>query len=442
MTMLQRIDVTDDGKLQSLLRAYRTRGITHRSEQDARRAAVTEIVDAVRDRGDEAVAEFTRRFDGVDLSPDAFEVSRNEMEQASRDLPRETYNLLQKAHEQIRAFHARGLRESWQIEYDDGSFVGQRVLPLDRVGVYVPGGKAFYPSSVLMNIVPAKVAGVGEVIMVSPPSWNGTIHPAVLAAAYIAGADRVFRVGGAQSVAALAYGTEKIPAVSKITGPGNAYVTLAKAMVRGMVEIDSEAGPSEVVVLADDDAHPEQVAAELFAQAEHDEEAVCVLITPSERLLTEVMNVVATQAPKLARAAIAVAALTRFGQAVLTRSLEDAVLLVNAFAPEHLSVQTRYPNRLLDQIRNAGAVMLGAMTPVALGDYGAGPNHILPTMGRARFASPLTAEDFRKVSSVLCFSRPRLAAEADYYASFADLEGLEAHARSIRIRVNREGRNP
>jgi len=438
--MLQRIDVTDDRTLQDLLGAYRTRGMGGRSAQDARRVAVAEIVEAVRDRGDDAVAEYTRRFDGVELSPDAFEVPRQELEHASRDLPRKVYNLLQKAHEQIRAFHARGLRESWQIEYDDGSFVGQRVTPLDRVGVYVPGGKAFYPSSVLMNIVPAKVAGVPEVIMVSPPSWHGTIHPAVLAAAYIAGVDWVFRVGGAQAVAALAYGTRTIPSVSKITGPGNAYVTLAKAMVRGLVEIDSEAGPSEVVVVADDHAVPEQVAAELFAQAEHDEEAVCVLITPSERLLEAVIEIVAAKAPGLSRAEIAVSALQRFGQAVLVRSLEDAVALVNAFAPEHLSVQTQYPARLLDQVRNAGAVMLGAMTPVAVGDYGAGPNHILPTMGRARFASPLTAEDFRKVTSVLCFSRARLAAEADHFASFAELEGLDAHAQSIRVRINREGR--
>ena len=440
--MMQRIDVREDAKWQALLRAYRTRGLAGRAAEDERRMAVAGIVEAVRDRGDEAVAEFTRRFDGVDLAPEAFEVPRHELEQASRDLPPETYNLLQKAHEQIRAFHARGLRESWQIDYDDGSFVGQRVLPLDRVGVYVPGGKAFYPSSVLMNIVPAKVAGVPEVIMVSPPSWNGTIHPAVLAAAHIAGADRIFRVGGAQAVAALAYGTRMIPAVAKITGPGNAYVTLAKAMVRGLVEIDSEAGPSEVVVLADDGANPEEVAAELFAQAEHDEDAVCVLITPSEPLLDAVLEIVAAKAPELARAEIAVPALKRFGQAVLVRSMEDAVALVNAFAPEHLSVQTRFPTRLLDQIRNAGAVMLGAMTPVAVGDYGAGPNHILPTMGRARFASPLTAEDFRKVSSVLCFSRPRLAAEAAYYTAFAELEGLEAHARSVRIRVKKEGRKP
>ena len=438
--MLQRIDVTDDAKLQELLRAYRTRGMSGRADLEARRTAVAEIVEAVRDRGDEAVAEYTRRFDGVELSSDAFEVPRKELERASRDLPPQTYNLLHKTLEQIRAFHARGLRESWKIEYDDGSFVGQRLMPLDRVGVYVPGGKAFYPSSVLMNIVPAKVAGVPEVIMVSPPSWNGTIHPVVLAAAYIAGADRVFRIGGAQAVAALALGTQTIPPVSKITGPGNAYVTLAKAMVRGLVEIDSEAGPSEVVVLADDHADPELVAAELFAQAEHDQEAVCVLITPSDRLLEEVMHIVAARAPELTRADIAVPALQRFGQAVLVRSLDDAVALVNAFAPEHLSVQTQYPTRLLDQIHNAGAVMLGAMTPVALGDYGAGPNHILPTMGRARFASPLTVEDFRKVTSVLCFSRARLVAQADDFAAFAQLEGLDAHAQSIRIRMNREGR--
>jgi histidinol dehydrogenase len=313
--------------------------------------------------------------------------------------------------------------------------LGQRITPIERVGVYVPGGKAFYPSSVLMNIVPARVAGVKEIVMVSPPSYQGSIHPGVLAAARVAGATRVFRVGGAQAVAALAYGTASVPAVNKITGPGNSYVTAAKRMVRNAVEIDSEAGPSEVVVIADEHANPAYVAAELLAQAEHDEEAASVLITPSETLAAAVKERLAHEMETLPRTEIIERSLADYGAMILVRSLDEAVALTNLFAPEHLSIQTVFPRKVADQVANAGAIMMGAMTPVAAGDYYAGPNHILPTARRARFSSPLTAEDFRKVTSLLFYSQARLLRDAEDIIELANTEGLRAHARSVEVRV-------
>jgi histidinol dehydrogenase len=299
----------------------------------------------------------------------------------------------------------------------------------------VPGGKAFYPSSVLMNIVPARVAGVKEIIMVSPPSYHGSIHPVVLAAARIAGATRIFRVGGAQAVAALAYGTASVPAVTKVTGPGNMYVTAAKAIVRTVIDIDSEAGPSEVVVLADAKAKPEYVAAEIIAQSEHDEEAMGILVTPSAELAEAVALRVASEAAALPRHEIIEASIRNRGTIIITRSMEEAIEITNLIAPEHLSIQTEYPNRTADKIYNAGAMMLGAHTPVAVGDYYAGPNHILPTNRRARFSSPLTAESFRKVTSVLYYSQERLRKDAEDIIALANVEGLQAHARSIEVRL-------
>ncbi len=398
-------------------------------------AAVREILDAVRTRGDAAVAAYTERFDGVALTPDRFEVTPAELDAALASIDPELRGILERAHANIAHFHGRNLRESWEEQAEDGTVIGQRVWPIERAGVYVPGGKAFYPSSVLMNIVPAKVAGVDEIVMVSPPSRDGDVHPVVLAAARIAGATRVFRIGGAQAIAALAYGTETIPAVLKITGPGNLYVTLAKAQVRGEVEIDSEAGPSEVAVLADAQADPNHVAAELLAQAEHDEEAMCVLLTPSAELAGAVEARVAAEAAQLPKRAIIEQALAAQGAIIITRDLDEAIALTDLVAPEHLSVQTTDPQAVAARIRHAGAMMLGAYTPVAVGDYYAGPNHILPTGRRARFASPLTAEDFRKVSSVILYSEARLRAAADDIMTFAAAEELDAHARSIAVRL-------
>lgn len=398
------------------------------------------IVEAVRKNGDAAVAEFTERFDGVVLEPDAFELTPDEIDAAVATVDPKILAVLERAHDNIRRFHAKRLRESWEETSEDGTVLGQRITPVDSAGVYVPGGKAFYPSSVLMNIVPARVAGVKEIVMVSPPSCQGSIHPAVLAGARIAGATRVFRVGGAQAIAALAYGTQRIPSVCKITGPGNTFVTAAKAMVRGVVEIDSEAGPSEVVVLADDKAEPAYVAAELLAQAEHDEEATPVLITPSADLAKVVRDLVAAEVKQLSRKAIIWASLENQGAIILVRNMDEAVTLTNLFAPEHLSIQTVFPRKVADQITNAGAMMLGAMTPIAAGDYYAGPNHILPTGRRARFSSALTAEDFRKVTNVLYYSKERLQRDAEDILALAGLEGLQAHARSVEVRQNHEVR--
>jgi histidinol dehydrogenase len=396
-----------------------------------------EIVDAVRTRGDAAIAEYTERFDGAALIPGQFELTPDQIDAAVRTVPKELVAILERAHDNIRRFHEKNLRQSWEETHDDGSVLGQRITPLERVGVYVPGGKAFYPSSVLMNIVPARVAGVKEIVMVSPPSFEGSVHPAVLAAARIAGATRVFRVGGAQAVAALAYGTEHFPSVDKITGPGNTYVTAAKAIVRHRVEIDSEAGPSEVVVLADAKANPDYVVAEMLAQAEHDEEAKAVLITDSAELADAVEQRLPVQAAALPRRAIVEASLANFGAIIVARTTDESIALTNLFAPEHLSIQTEYPRRTADRITNAGAMMLGAYTPVAVGDYYAGPNHILPTNRRARFSSPLTAEDFRKVTSVLYYSEQRLRAHGDDIMAFAEVEQLGAHAKSIGVRMGK-----
>ena len=394
-----------------------------------------DIVDAVRTRGDEAVAEFTVRFDGVTLRPDQFEVSRGEIDRAAAQVDPGLLAILERAHENIRAYHAKHLRQSWEETAEDGTVLGQRITPIERVGVYVPGGKAFYPSSVLMNIVPASVAGVQEIVMVSPPSYEGSIHPVVLAAARIAGATRVFRVGGAQAIAALAYGTERIPAVLKITGPGNTYVALAKRLVRGICDIDTEAGPSEVVVIADANANPEFVAAELLAQAEHDEEARAILLTPSRDLAERVKQAIERQRAHLSRKDIIDKSLAGQGVIILTRDLDEAARLANLIAPEHLSIQTDDPRAVFDQVQNAGAAMLGGMTSVAVGDYYAGPNHILPTGRRARFASPLTAEDFRKVTSIISYSAARLRKDADDIRLFAEAEQLTAHARAVEIRT-------
>lgn len=392
------------------------------------------IVEAVRKEGDKALADFTQRFDNVELEPSQFEVTPAEIEAALKTVEPRMTQILKRAYENIYSFHSKNLKESWEETHEDGTVLGQRVTPIESAGVYVPGGKAFYPSSVLMNIAPARVAGVKEIIMVSPPSYKGGIHPVVLAAAKIAGATRIFRIGGAQAVAALAYGTETVPAVTKITGPGNTFVTAAKALVRGVVEIDSEAGPSEVVVLADDHANPNYVAAELLAQAEHDEEAMAVLITPSARLIEAVKKRLEEEIARLPRKSIIEASLAHCGVLIQTRSMQEAIELTNLYAPEHLSVQVEYPRNLVDKIKHAGAIMLGAMTPVAVGDYYAGPNHILPTGRKARFASPLTAEDFRKTTSVLYYSKERLQKDAADIRAFAEAEELQAHARSIEVR--------
>jgi histidinol dehydrogenase len=396
--------------------------------------AARAIVSAVRELGDDAVADYTKRFDNVALTSDQFEVTGDEIDAATKSIDPDLLSSLERAHDNIKRFHAKNLRDSWEETLEDGTVLGQRISAIQSAGVYVPGGKAFYPSSVLMNIVPARVAGVEEIIMVSPPSYEGSVHPVVLAAARIAGATRVFRVGGAQAVAALAYGTETIPQVMKITGPGNTFVTAAKGLVRSICDIDTEAGPSEVTVIADDSANPRLVAGELLAQAEHDEEARCILVTTSEDLCDRVTVALEDEAKTLSRRDIIKAALDTNGAMVVVRDLEEAAKLTNLIGPEHLAIYTEDPRAVFDQISAAGSIMLGEATTVVLGDYIAGPNHILPTGRRARFASPLTAEDFRKVSSVIQFTPERVKQVGDDVIRLANAEKLTAHARAIEMR--------
>ena len=432
--MITTLWITDDAACQQVL--DRTCGVGE-ADQDpvvGKLDAVRAIVDEVRQRGDDAVAEYTRKFDGVGLRPEQFEVTEAEVAHAMATVDPAMRDTLNRAFARIRNFHSKHLRESWEEIDETGTLIGQRITPIESAGVYVPGGKAFYPSSVLMNLAPASVAGVRELVMVSPPSYQGSIHPVVLTAAKIAGATRIFRVGGAQAVAALAYGTERIPSVLKITGPGNAYVAAAKRMVSTLCAIDMEAGPSEVVVIADETADARYVAAEMLAQAEHDEEARSILFTPSETLAEAVRRSLEEQTAQLSRRQFIAEALSRQGLIVVVRSLTEAIALTNRIAPEHLSIQTENPGEVFAEIQNAGAAMLGAMTPVAVGDYYAGPNHILPTGRRARFASPLTAEDFRKVTSIMCYTRERLCQDRADIVRLATAEGLTAHAYAVEVR--------
>lgn len=431
--MVNLIEISDDASFDSLLKRLTSLEERERDEAEKLRA-VSEIVEAVKTGGDAAVAEFTEKFDGVRLDPGQFELSEEEIAREVTKVDPSLIAVLARAQANIRAFHGKNLRQSWEESAEDGTLIGQRLTAVERAGVYVPGGKAYYPSSVLMNITPASVAGVKEIVMVSPPSFECGIQPSVLAAARIAGATRVFRVGGAQAVAALAFGTEHIPQVLKITGPGNIYVTLAKRLVQSVVDIDSEAGPSEVVVIADERANPAYVAAEMVAQAEHDEEARSILLTPSQKLAGQVREELSRQAAAQPRRAIIEQSLSSRGLIVVTRDIDEAARLSDEIAPEHLSIQTEFPRKVFDKVRNAGAVMLGASTPVAVGDYYAGPNHILPTGRRARFSSPLTAEDFRKVTSVIGYSQERLLRDAEDICRLARAEGLEGHAAAVEVR--------
>ena len=429
-------EIGDDAGLRGALESIASADVDGAAAQEEAQklAAVKAVLDDIRTRGDAAVAEYTEKFDRVALTPDRFLVDDAELDAATGRVPRETLEALKRAHDNVTAFHQKNLRQSWEETSDDGSVLGQRITPIESVGLYVPGGTAFYPSSVLMNIVPARVAGVREIVMVSPPSFEGSIHPLVLAAARIAGATRVYRIGGAQAIAALAYGTEHVTPVLKIAGPGNIYVTLAKRLVSSICDIDKEAGPSEVVVIADDDANADQVALELLAQAEHDEDACATLVCLSKRVVEQTAAAIEKHLKTLTREAIIRRSLTANGRAFVVRSLADAATITNAIAPEHLSIQTSDPRAVFDMIANAGCAILGGATSVAVGDYYAGPNHILPTGRRARFSSPLTAEDFRKVTSVISFTPERMTAIADDIIQLALAEKLDAHARAVEIR--------
>ncbi len=389
---------------------------------------VKEIIKRVREEGDKALIEFTERFDGIKLTPETLEVPYEELEKAYESIDKEVREALEVAEERIRVFHEKQLENSFFKE-ERGIILGQKVLPLEKVGVYVPGGKAAYPSTVLMNVVPASVAGVEEIIMVSPKP-----NPYTLAAAYIAGVNRVFQIGGAQAVAALAYGTETIPKVDKIVGPGNIYVALAKKLVFGAVDIDMIAGPSEVLVIADERANPKWVAADLLSQAEHDELAAAILITPSEKLAKEVVKAVKELLSSLERKEIAERSIEKFGTAFLVKDLFHACEVANYIAPEHLEVITKEPMALLPELKHAGAIFLGEYSTEPLGDYLLGPNHTLPTGRTARFFSPLGVYDFIKRSSVIYVAKEGFERVANYAEVLANAEGLTAHALAVKVR--------
>jgi len=399
-------------------------------------ARVARIIATVRRRGDAAIVALTRRYDGVALGRGRIELPRSAMVAAARAVPPRVLADLRLAARRIAAFHRRQRERSWRYRDAAGLVLGQKIEALGRVGVYVPGGRAVYPSSVLMNVVPARVAGVGQVVVVSPPRPGG-YDPAILAAAHVAGVDAFYQVGGAQAVAALAYGTETIPAVDKVVGPGNVYVATAKRLVFGRVGIDLLAGPSEVLVVADGSAEAELVAADMLAQAEHDELAAAVCLTPDARLAARVMDELGAQLGELPRHRIARRALENFGAVVVTRSLSEAVEIANAIAPEHLELAVRRPGQWVGKIRHAGAVFVGHGTPEALGDYLAGPNHVLPTSGSARFASPLCVYDFVKRTSVIVGGPTALRRLGPAVERLAALEGLDAHRLAVRRRLAR-----
>ena len=396
-------------------------------------STVKTILADVRSNGDAAVLEYTNRFDKRALK-NAGEFCLDSLTGASNSLAADMLNALRAAHTRVEKFHTRQLEKSWQYE-DDGTLLGQQITPLERVGVYVPGGKAAYPSSVLMNVVPAKVAGVGEIIMVVP-AVGGEVDASVLAAAEIAGVDRVFTIGGAQAIGALAYGTETVPAVDKIVGPGNAYVATAKQQVFGVVGIDMIAGPSEILIICDGDTDPDWIAMDLFSQAEHDEQAQAILISPDADFLTSVAQSIEKLLPTMPRHEIIETSLTNRGALIKVTDIDEAVTLSNTIAPEHLEVSVDDPQRLLPKIRNAGAIFLGRYTAEALGDYCAGPNHVLPTAGTARFFSPLGVYDFQKRSSIIQCTPQSSAALGEIAATLATGERLSAHARSAAYRVD------
>lgn len=401
-------------------------------------ASVKEILDRVKEEKDAAVFAYTAKFDGAELTADTIEVTETEIEEAYAQVDDTLLAVIRKAKDNIESYHAKQRQNSWFDSKPDGTILGQKITPLHRVGVYVPGGKAVYPSSVLMNVMPAKVAGVDEIIMVTPPGKNGKVNPNTLVAAKETGVDKIYKVGGAQAIAALAYGTESIPKVDKIVGPGNIYVALAKKAVYGHVSIDSIAGPSEILVVADETANPRYVAADLLSQAEHDELASAILVTTSEKLAHEVSDQVDGFLKELSRAEIISKSLDNYGYILLADTMEDVIDVANEIASEHLEIQTKNPFEVMTKIRNAGAIFIGEYASEPLGDYFAGPNHILPTNGTAKFFSPLSVDDFIKKSSIISYSREALQKVHKDIESFAKAEQLTAHANSIHVRFEEE----
>ena len=393
---------------------------------------VSSIIDDVRENGDKALYKYCEKFDRATLS--SLEVSEEEFEEAMNTVDSDLIRIIKDASENIRRFHSAQVREGYKIEGENGEIVGQRIIPIEKAGLYVPGGTAAYPSTVLMDSIPAKIAGCREIVMVTPPNEKGKINPAILAAARIAGVDKVFKVGGAQAIAALAYGTESIPKVDKIVGPGNAFVAEAKKQVFGLVSIDMIAGPSEILVVADKTAEPSFVAADLLSQAEHDKLASAVLVTDSEELAEKVSAELEKQIPTLERSEIARASIDDNGKIIVAKDLDVVIDIANALAPEHLELCVDNPFDYLDKVKNAGSVFMGKYCPEALGDYYAGPNHTLPTSGTARFSSPLSVDDFVKKSQFIYYTEKALLKVADDVDKFARAEGLTAHGRSATVR--------
>lgn len=427
--------LTEETK-QNLLQDLLKRSPDSYGEYEERVAA---ILKQVKEKGDEALFAYTEQFDHAHLTKETVRVSEEEIAEAYEKTDEKLIGVIRKALENIRSYHEKQKQYSWFDSKPDGTLLGQKVTPLKRVGVYVPGGKAVYPSSVLMNVIPARIAGVDEVIMVTPPGKDGKVSPHTLVAAKEAGVDAIYKVGGAQAIAALAYGTESIPKTDKIVGPGNIYVALAKKAVYGYVSIDSVAGPSEILVIADETANPRYVAADLLSQAEHDELASAILVTTSAELAEKVSDEVDGFLKELSRAEIIQKSLDNYGYILVAQTMEEAIETANEIASEHLEILTKNPFDVMTKIRNAGAIFLGEYASEPLGDYFAGPNHILPTNGTAKFFSPLSVDDFIKKSSIISYSRDALEKIHEDIEYFAQAEQLTAHASSIKVRFEKEG---
>lgn len=427
--------LTEETK-QNLLQDLLKRSPDSYGEYEERVAA---ILKQVKEKGDEALFAYTEQFDHAHLTKETVRVSEEEIAEAYEKTDEKLIGVIRKALENIRSYHEKQKQYSWFDSKPDGTLFGQKVTPLKRVGVYVPGGKAVYPSSVLMNVIPARIAGVDEVIMVTPPGKDGKVSPHTLVAAKEAGVDAIYKVGGAQAIAALAYGTESIPKTDKIVGPGNIYVALAKKAVYGYVSIDSVAGPSEILVIADETANPRYVAADLLSQAEHDELASAILVTTSAELAEKVSDEVDGFLKELSRAEIIQKSLDNYGYILVAQTMEEAIETANEIASEHLEILTKNPFDVMTKIRNAGAIFLGEYASEPLGDYFAGPNHILPTNGTAKFFSPLSVDDFIKKSSIISYSRDALEKIHEDIEYFAQAEQLTAHASSIKVRFEKEG---
>ena len=429
-----RIQKLDESSKKNLLEDLLKRSPNQYTEYENNVAAILQSVKADKDK---AIFQYTKQFDGVEISADTIRVTEAEIQEAYEKVDTSLVKIIRKAKENIKTYHEKQRQYSWFDSKPDGTMLGQKVTALQRVGVYVPGGKAVYPSSVLMNILPAKVAGVDEIIMVTPPGKDGKVNPNTLVAANEAGADVIYKVGGAQAIAALAYGTESIPKVDKIVGPGNIYVALAKKAVYGHVSIDSIAGPSEILVIADETANPRYVAADLLSQAEHDELASAILVTTSEKLAKDVSEQVEIFVEELSRTEIMRKSLDNYGYILVADTMEDVIDIANEIASEHLEIITKNPYDVMMKVRNAGAIFIGEYSSEPLGDYFAGPNHVLPTNGTAKFFSALSVDDFIKKSSIIAYSREALEAIHEDIEHFAEAERLTAHANSIKVRFEK-----